>query len=120
MAYITRFEDEGKVFENSGFDPNKTVFDGNESLAQKILSLDEKQFCSFNKQLSLLPEQRGNDFIGQSFAPPITVVDKKKLTSKSTLSGSNLAKEERKRKLREAYRKSKTWYPCCIHVCPYT
>ena len=117
MAYITRFEDEGKVFENSGFDPNKTVFDGNESLAQKILSLDEKQFCSFfNKQLSLLPEQRGNDFIGQSFAPPITVVDKKKLTSKSTLSGSNLAKEKKEKKTTRSIQEVKDLVPL-LYTC---
>eukprot|EP00944_MAST-04C_sp_MAST-4C-sp1_P014562 g14562.t1 len=117
MAYRSRFEDEANVFENSGFDPNKTVFDGNESLAHKILTLDEKQFCSFfNKQLSLLPEQRGNDFIGQSFAPPINVVDKKKIMSIPTVSGSNPAKEKKEKKATRSVREVKDLVPL-LYTC---
>ena len=118
MAYRSRFEDEANVFENSGFDPNKTVFDGNESLAHKILTLDEKQFCSFfNKQLSLLPEQRGNDFIGQSFAPPINVVDKKKIMLNSNcFRWCNPAKEKKEKKATRSVREVKDLVPL-LYTC---
>ena len=117
MAHKSHFEDEANIFENSGFDPNKAVFDGNEGLAKKVLALDEKQFCSFlNKQLSLLPVQRGSDFVGESFAPPITAVKKKKVKLLPTTSYSNSAREEKEKKATRSVKEVKDLVPL-LYTC---
>ena len=61
-------------------------------------------------------EQRGNDFIGQSFAPPINVVDKKKIMSIPTVSGSNPAKEKKEKKATRSVREVKDLVPL-LYTC---
>ena len=76
---LVNFVDSNNIFDGTNFDPNNSVFNGDENLMKKILSLDENSFCKFFEvQLKQLPTTRDNNYIGLSFQPPVKEASKNK------------------------------------------
>eukprot|EP00943_MAST-04B_sp_MAST-4B-sp1_P001560 g1560.t1 len=68
---LITFGDKNSVFDGTNFDPNKSLYNGDKKLMEKIMLLDESTFCRFlDVQLSQLEIVKDSNYIGPSFAPP--------------------------------------------------
>lgn len=98
---LVNFVDSNNIFDGTNFDPNNSVFNGDENLMKKILSLDENSFCKFFEvQLKQLPTTRDNNYIGLSFQPPVKEAskNKNKTSSNNLLADGDKTKSNNKNK----------------------